>query len=1199
MPTFNFNANASANDLNRVSGVSVSWTFQSNNVIRLESTGLPFHGYGNPSAIVTPTALNYNRLLPYRGGTNIPGEQQSLPLGAIGYWINGVAMYSASAGTARPRNYPPAPKGYNYNVNFVSTDYPTYTFDQDDAGGYAAVNPQLEGGQYQYSSYKFANAWLTGQGATAGSSTGNGLADASVIPYLNGTLTHADGHSKILGFALDGYPIYGPYGYATPTDPTSSVIRMTSGYGLKNPLYRRGEAADFYQWPLGIFVQDYMFVGNSSLDGYNGRFCVTPDFPEGTYAYFMTVDENLEPVFPYVIGSRYYGTAALQRSAITWITPSGSLGTIPEGVFYQVTIFADALLEPDEEIYYEMLAGNLPDGIQCRRTGLIEGIPKAVASLQGVPAEVSRDVTSKFAVRAYIEKPINGVDTIIAISDQTFSLTVTGQDIPDFVTPAGLIGTYYDGTEASVQILFTDNDPDDQVRVKVLTGSLPPGLTIDPITGLISGVIKPLVSEGDGVPTGFDATQYAQYPFDFSTRSASKNYQFTLEISDGKESNTRTFEIYVYSKDSMSADTTDFTADNAWITADVVPTRTPVLLNPPGQIGTVRADNFYAYKFDAIDFDGDPIEYILSVGAGIGFDADGTTFDEDGIGFDRGNLSLPPGLLVNPDTGWFYGYIPNQGASEATYRFAIRVAKKNNPSIISGFYFFTITITGDVDTDVIWLTPSNLGTINNGGISTFSVEATNVGNRPLEYRLQAGSNSSLPQGLTLQTSGNITGRVRFNTFALDNGTTTFDTNVATRLTPTPTTFDMSFTFTVNAYATSTEQTGFEVSYFNVTNGGVGYTTQPTITISPPADVADAIQATAGICTIVGGQITAIALGNPGRGYLSPPTVTISGGGGNGATATAAMRTSTAINPVSVFKEFTITVNREFNEPYQKIYIQAMPPIHDRDLLNQLLLNQDIIPANCVYRADDPNFGVAKQVVYDHAYGLATASLETYFASLDINHYRKNLVLGDLKSAQALDANGNIIYEVVYSEVIDNLVNNQGQSVGKEVTLAYPVSWDGGAKTTVVYPNSLVDMRTQVINTVGQISPALPLWMTSKQADGRVLGFTPAWVIAYVKPGEAGKVIYNIKNKFGIDLNIIDFEVDRYELDRSQTHNWVNYEDSTTPGKWIPYPPMVTTFDNDQTYFDGRSVKFISPADRWLANTDYDKYLVFPKRTILG
>ena len=272
----------------------------------------------------------------------------------------------------------------------------------------------------------------------------------------------------------------------------------------------------------------------------------------------------------------------------------------------------------------------------------------------------------------------------------------------------------------------------------------------------------------------------------------------------------------------------------------------------------------------------------------------------------------------------------------------------------------------------------------------------------------------------------------------------------------------------------------------------------------------------------------------------------------------------------------------------------MPPEQDRALIDQLLLNQDIIPESVVYRADDPNFGIATSVIYDHAYGLTAARLDLYVSSLDINHYWKNLTLGEIRTARALDAQGNVLYEVVYSAVIDNLVNNDGVSVGKEVTLPYPVNEGDSTEIDVVYPNSLINMRDQVIDTVGQITPALPLWMLSKQVNGQVLGFVPAWVIAYVKPGESGRVAYNIRTQFGDQLNRVDFKVDRYEIDRSQTYDWDPVSD-----QWIPQPPAATTFDNDTTVFDGGSTRFITPADRWTDTDEFDKYLVFPRTNILN
>lgn len=881
-----------------------------------------------------------------------------------------------------------------------------------------------------------------------------------------------------------------------------------------------------------------------------------------------------------------------------WITRAGSLGTIPENVYYKVSVSASAGLET---VYYQLIAGHLPGGMVLTSAGSIEGIPNNLITVQGQSIEVSGDFTSKFAVRAYTVRVVNGVIVVDALADRTFTITVSGQNIPDFITPAGNIANFYDGSKAEVQIEFVNLDPEDTITLKVVGGELPTGMVLNPYTGLISGIIMPLVGPPDTATPGFDVTYFDQYPFDFATEAASKNYQFTIEISDGISTNVRTFEIYVTARNTLRADTTAITADTTYITADETPTRTPIILTPEGSIGSARADNYYAFRFDAIDFDGEAL-----------------TFQSAG--------TLPPGLTLNGSTGYLYGYLPDQGLTQYTYEFAIRAYKTGDPTISSEYNYYTLLIQSSVDTEPLWITPPDLGTIDNGAISALSVEALQIQGRSLQYRLTPGLPCKLPQGLTLLPSGNIVGRVSFNTFTLDGGATTIDNG--------ETTFDMTSEFTVNAFVPSEDQPGYSVASIQINDGGFGYseTYPPTITISPPPASLTSVTATAGAVTIVGGVITAIAINNGGRGYISPPTITITSSFGDEASVTAQMVESSPVNLVSIFRTFTIRVVRRFNQPYEKLYIKAMPGYGDRELITSLTQNQDIIPEDTVYRADDPYFGVAKSVIYDHAYGLNASSLDLYVQALEINHYWKNLTLGAIKTAQAVDANGVVQYEVVYSTIVDNLINNEGVSVGKEVTLAYPVDPGTANEVSVVYPNSLPNMRDQVIATVGQLSPpltpALPLWMTSKQADGRVLGFTPAWVIAYIKPGLGAKVAYYINQQFGDMLNLIDFKVDRYELDRSATFAW-----NTQTDEWIPSPPAATTFDvnaytqvnwvnnslatvnwvNDYTnivgwgntypgtptIFDGGGTTFIDPAITVVTSDEFDKYLLFPKSNILG
>ena len=127
---------------------------------------------------------------------------------------------------------------------------------------------------------------------------------------LNDNLNSADTepankiHSPIIGFAYDGNPIYGPFGHQNPLDSQSPIVRMTSSYSLSGS---REDGPSVRDYPLGTFIDDYRYIHKSgSLDQNNGRFCITPDFPDGVYAYFLTIDSNQVPKFPYVIGDGFY-----------------------------------------------------------------------------------------------------------------------------------------------------------------------------------------------------------------------------------------------------------------------------------------------------------------------------------------------------------------------------------------------------------------------------------------------------------------------------------------------------------------------------------------------------------------------------------------------------------------------------------------------------------------------------------------------------------------------------------------------------------------------------------------------------------------------------------------------------------------------------------------------------------------------------
>ena len=109
-------------------------------------------------------------------------------------------------------------------------------------------------------------------------------------------------HSPILGWAYDGNPIYGPISYSDAKDENSNSRILTSGYVLAT--------SDIVDRPSGFsdgfFVEDYKFNNSGDLDKHNGRYGKTPDFPNGVYAYYASVETiSKEPKFPYYIGDTY------------------------------------------------------------------------------------------------------------------------------------------------------------------------------------------------------------------------------------------------------------------------------------------------------------------------------------------------------------------------------------------------------------------------------------------------------------------------------------------------------------------------------------------------------------------------------------------------------------------------------------------------------------------------------------------------------------------------------------------------------------------------------------------------------------------------------------------------------------------------------------------------------------------------------
>lgn len=903
----------------------------------------------------------------------------------------------------------------------------------------------------------------------------------------------------------------------------------------------------------------------------------------------------------------------------TWVTSEGLVGVYPATIAMQLQL----ITIPSIGVTFSLISGELPAGLLFRSDGKIYGTPESVTS----------DTTSTFTVRA--TETISG-----DLKDRTFSIKVIGNSIPKFITPNGSLTTTLDSKWVEIPIEYSNPIADNPIYIRVVTGVLPPGLEINEY-GLIRGYpLPPLTLKNlpgstsvalatdattnyvtvlgtnnmnPGRPLIFSGTVFGNIVsgqtyfvrkivnstqielcttpngsvFPLSTASGfmdvtlspvqlgqptKRQYSFTLEISSplGKSNSTYTITVINHYLPSSEGGPTPSNPAN---------TRKPTIYNtrPPtynidvdpdygyyllptydeltevntialatntlnGYITVVSTANMYVGRviiFTGTSFgnivsgniyyiktiiNGTHIQiseksfgdvFVLTTATGImnvnvpvtsgmtyqpsqkaymGQYLSGEYFAFKIIGhdFDDGSLtynfsSLPAGLTGDSATGWVYG-TPTVSLNDIQeYDFNVYVAKTINPSIVSDTFNYSFKIANSVGGDIIWLTDSDLGIIDNATICYKVVEATC--DVPLIYELVGGE---LPPNLVLQENGELRGTVAYqptDTYKEQNDTETF-------------------TFTIRAY----------------------------------------------------NEDIAVVTSN---------------------------------------KVFTLTVLQQDNIPTDSLYIKCTPTSEDRQIIRSLLTDTSLIPTSYLFRPEDANFGKATSVIYGHAYGIYTSTLQQYIEAIQKNHYWRNVTLGELKTAVAKDDNGNIIYEVVYSSVIDNLQNydpnynydyrysksvNFSESVSEQIkwpyfiplnTELYTVSstdiytsyvfandldtqmitnlkaYDVLSQTglymltqqgtsefytsvtsgyaRILYPASLYNMRERLEQELGANYnfKLLPLWMTSQQADGNTLGFTPAWVICYTKP--AVKIEVTATQTFYEENTILVTSTDGIEL----------------------------------------------------------------------
>jgi hypothetical protein len=288
--------------------------------------------YTSANSFVTCSGVPSYNVGPWTSNPNVPSDQNkcwkitrtpaentgtktATALGMIGVWSNGVGIYN-------PKD------GYYWDNGTSSIKSPgTGTWNRN---------------AYVYEAVSFD--------ACLGHADQSGSYHNHVNPKCLYDATASSAHSSIIGYAFDGFPIYGAFAY-TNTDGTGAIKRMRSSYKLTTATTRTNgpNMTTSYSgsvYAAGSFCEDYVYTnGYGDLDAYNGRYCQTPEYPNGIYAYFVTTDTNGDPEFPFVIGTSYYGTVQSGNTG-----PSGGANTATGTQYIPSTVGLTEIVNPNSKI---------------------------------------------------------------------------------------------------------------------------------------------------------------------------------------------------------------------------------------------------------------------------------------------------------------------------------------------------------------------------------------------------------------------------------------------------------------------------------------------------------------------------------------------------------------------------------------------------------------------------------------------------------------------------------------------------------------------------------------------------------------------------------------------------------------------------------------------------------------------------------
>jgi hypothetical protein len=438
---------------------------------------------------------------------------------------------------------------------------------------------------------------------------------------------------------------------------------------------------------------------------------------------------------------------------------------------------------------------------------------------------------------------------------------------------------------------------------------------------------------------------------------------------------------------------------------------------------------------------------------------------------------------------------------------------------------YLLKVLGEIPSAIQFISTSSLGTISSGEISELVVKAVNTNtNYAITYEIISGQ---LPPGLVLDPDGTIKGKIA-NTgqtyFDFGITTATFVGNITNNTLTISTVTSGSIVLHQNILSPNLEVPAYLIGGFGNTWRVSSHTTSTFINTATNAVETAETPINVATSTFLATTLSPTAFSNQ---LLSVD--------GNITTIDQnwhfTVRASDAYRLSAVEKEFYITVNTESLTEYTRMYVKPYMPKDKRAAYRDFITDSTIFDPALIYRSNDPEFGIQKQIKMLLETGIEKIDINLYAGAMQEYFYRKRFYFGEVKSILAQDSAGNNVYEIIYIDIIDDQMNGSnrvGVSVNNMRDQLEAISVDGDT--------ILVDERLQ------------PKYMTTLSAEtGIPLGFIKAVPLCYTIPGGAVKILSRINNAVNVtksfSFNQFNFDTDRIVIetvkDTEQT-GWLFY-----------------------------------------------------------